>query len=77
MFTQCKIVYTDVDGFINERLEKRGKGGVEVRRKRLFVLAYVDIVLLAIEEGGLRLMIEEFRKYVKEKGLEVNTKNPR
>lgn len=41
-------------------------------------MAYADnVVLLAKEEGGMRLIIEEFRKYVKEKGLEVNTKNPR
>lgn len=37
-------------------------------------MAYADdVVLLAKEEEGMRLMIEEFRKIVKEKGLEMNT----
>lgn len=53
---------------LNERLEKRGKGGVGIGRKRLYVLPYADDVLLvARKEGGLKLMTEEFKKYVKEK----------
>ncbi|XP_076302038.1 uncharacterized protein LOC143220231 [Lasioglossum baleicum] len=31
-----------------------------------------DLVLLAKEESGMKLMIEEFRSYIREKGLEVN-----
>lgn len=31
-----------------------------------------DLVLVAKEKRGMKLMIEEFRRYVWEKGLEVN-----
>ncbi|XP_076660673.1 uncharacterized protein LOC143364045, partial [Halictus rubicundus] len=58
---------------LEERMTRRGKGGVEVRGKMLYTLQYADdLVLLAKEESGMRLMIEEFRMYIKEKGLEVN-----
>lgn len=60
---------------MNERLERRGKGGVEIGAKRLFVLMYADdAVLLAKEKRGMRLMIKELRVYLKEKGLEMNSR---
>lgn len=36
----------------------------------MYALTYADdVVLLAKEEGGMRLMIEEFKEYVREEGL--------
>lgn len=59
---------------LDERLEKRGKGGVEIEKKRLLALAYVDdLVPLAKEEGGMRLMIRKLKEYLKEKRHEVNS----
>lgn len=59
---------------MDERLERRGKGGVEIGGKKLFVLMYADdAVLLAKEKGGVRLMIKELRVYLKGKGLEMNS----
>lgn len=58
---------------LDKRLERRRKREVELRRKRLFALAYADdLVLLAREEGGMRLMMGELKEYLKEKRLEVN-----
>lgn len=36
----------------------------------MYALTYADdVVLLAREKGGMRLMIKEFKEYVREKGL--------
>lgn len=60
------------DEKLDEKLAKKWKGGVEIRGKRLFALAYADdLVLIAKEErGGMKLLVEEFRRYVSEKGQE-------
>lgn len=46
---------------VQKRIEKGGKGEVEIEID--------DIVLLAQEEGVLRLMMEEFKAYLWERGL--------
>lgn len=57
---------------LDEKLEIGGKGG---RKKRLFVLAYADdVVLLAKKKGIMRLMMGELKEYLKEKELEVNSR---
>lgn len=57
-----------------KRMERKGKGGVEVGGNRLFALAYADdLVILAREKGGMKLIMRELREYLREKGLEVNT----
>lgn len=54
------------------------KRGGKNRKKRMFVLAYADdVVLLAKEEGGLRLIVGELKNYLKEKGLDVNAGKPK
>lgn len=51
---------------LDERLERRGKGGVEIGKKRLFVLVYADnVVLLAKEKRRMRLIRE--LEYLKDK----------
>lgn len=58
---------------LEEILRKRGKGGIEVGGERLYSLQYADdIVLLAGEESGMRLMIGEVKKYLEEKEMEVS-----
>lgn len=58
---------------LEEVLRRRGKGGVELGGTRLYSLQYADdIVLLAREESGMRLMIGEVNRYLEEKDLEVS-----
>jgi len=48
-------------------------GRVRVGRRRIYVLAYADdVVLLAEEEEEIRGMMRGMEKYIAEKGLEVN-----
>lgn len=54
-------------------MKKRGKGGVILGPSRVFSLAYADdMILMADEERGMRLMLNEFEKYVSEKDLCIN-----
>lgn len=58
---------------MEERMSKRLKGGTILGSKKLYSLAYADnIVLLAEDERGMRLMIKEFKRYAEEKNLRVN-----
>lgn len=58
---------------LEESLDKRGKGGIDIKGKKLYSLMYADdMVMLAKSEGGMKLMLEELRKYLIEKGLELN-----
>ena len=62
-----------VDSGFEERMVRRGKGGIVIAGRKLYSLAYADhIVLLAQDEGGLRLMMEELRMYLREKNLDLN-----
>lgn len=62
------LILADLD----KELAKKRKGEVEIREKRLFALAYADdLVLIAQEERG-KLLVEEFRRYVSKKKLEMN-----
>lgn len=56
-----------------EKMRKRGKGGIEIESRKLYTLSYAeDVVLMAREGEGLRLMMKELEGYLKEKGLEAN-----
>ncbi|XP_043468318.1 uncharacterized protein LOC122502364 [Leptopilina heterotoma] len=58
---------------LEEKMYKRGKGGVILGSKRIFSLAYADdVVLMAEEVNGMKLLLNEFEKYVREKDLSVN-----
>lgn len=57
----------------DKRMEKREKGGIEIKRRRLFALAYADeLVILAREKWGMKFMMKQLREYLWEKGLEAN-----
>ena len=54
-------------------MEKKGKGGVILGNKRIYSLAYADdVVLLADDEGGMKLLLKRFEEYGREKDLTVN-----
>ncbi|XP_070529779.1 calponin homology domain-containing protein DDB_G0272472-like [Cardiocondyla obscurior] len=60
---------------IDEELERGGWGGIRIKDRRVYSLAYADdIALLAENEAGMKGMIKSMEEYVKEKGLEVNVK---
>lgn len=60
--------------YLDKRLERKEKRGVALGRKRLFILTYADLVLLAREEGDMRLMGKQ-EEYLKGKELEINAEN--
>jgi len=58
---------------MEEEMRKRGWGGVKIRGETIYTLAYADdVVLLADEKDGMRCMMRNFEKYIKEKGFELN-----
>lgn len=58
---------------LEEYIKKRRWKSVRLERGRSFTLAYADdSVLLAEEEEGMRGMLKELKRYVKEKELELN-----
>ena len=64
------IMLTDIE----EEMGKVKRGGVKLRRHRIYSLAYADdMVLVAEEEEEMRGMIERLEKYLKRKKLELNT----
>ena len=51
---------------LKEKMEKNGKGGVILGNKRIYSLAYADdVVLLADDEGGMKLLMKRFEEYVR------------
>lgn len=61
---------------LDEKLERRGWGGIKVRGRKIFSLAYVDdaTMMKAENERGMKGMIRVLEKYVEGKGLEVHVK---
>lgn len=58
---------------LEEKLKRRGKGGIILGKGRIYSLAYAnDVVLMSENESGMRLLIKEFEKYVREKDLYIN-----
>jgi len=58
---------------MKEEMKKGGWRGVKIRGETIYTLAYADdVVLLAEEEDGMRCMMRNFEKYIKEKGFELN-----
>ncbi|XP_029157305.1 uncharacterized protein LOC114929790 [Nylanderia fulva] len=58
-----------------EEKMKVKRGGVRLGEKRIYTLAYVDdMVLLVEEEKELRSMIERLEEYLDHKRLELNAK---
>ncbi|XP_043481252.1 uncharacterized protein LOC122510560 [Leptopilina heterotoma] len=67
------ILFNMLIADLEERMSKRGKGGVILRNGRIYTLAYADdVVLMAENESGMKLLMKEFEKYVREKDLSVN-----
>ncbi|XP_051161831.1 uncharacterized protein LOC127281899 [Leptopilina boulardi] len=67
------ILFNMLIADLEERMRKRGKGGVILRNGRIYTLAYADdVVLMAEDENGMKLLMNEFEKYVREKDLRVN-----
>ena len=58
---------------LEEKMGKKGMGGVILGNKRIYSLTYADdVVLLADDEGGMNLLMKRFEEYVREKDLMVN-----
>lgn len=58
---------------LDEELEKGGWGGVKVKGRKIFSLAYADdVATIAEEEAMMKGMIKTLERYVEQKGLEVN-----
>ncbi|XP_043464490.1 uncharacterized protein LOC122499949 [Leptopilina heterotoma] len=58
---------------LEEKMERKGKGGVILGKRRVYVLAYADdVVLMAENERGMKLLMKEFEGYVRKKDLCVN-----
>ncbi|KMQ90718.1 hypothetical protein RF55_9492 [Lasius niger] len=59
---------------MDERLRKGGWGGVRLRERKIYTLAYADdIAVLAEDEEGLKGMMGKLEGYLDGKGLELNT----
>jgi len=49
-------------------------GGIVIGKKKVWTVSYADdVVLLANNEEGIKEMMKKFRKYIQERGLELNT----
>lgn len=58
---------------LEERMERRRKGGIKIGGRKLYTLSYANNVVLMAKEGeGLRLMMKELGGYLKGKELEMN-----
>jgi len=63
------ILIADVEEFV----KRRGSGGAQIGRKRIFTLAYADdLAALATEEDELKRMLKSLEKYFREKELSLN-----
>lgn len=56
-----------------DRLERESWGGIKVRGKKIFSLAYTDdVAMIAENEGTMKGVIKVLEKYIEDKGLQVN-----
>jgi len=59
---------------LEERLEKRGIGGVAISNKRIWNLAYADdIVLVAKNREAMMDMMLTLKSFLKDRRMELNT----
>jgi len=66
---QFTVLLADLD----EELEKGGWGGVKVRGRKVYSLAYADdIAVIAEEEAGMKGILKTLERYVNQKRLEIN-----
>jgi len=72
----CRLspcLFTVLLADLDEELEKGGWGGIKVRGRKVYSLAYADdIAVIAEEEAGMKGMLKTLERYVDQKGLEVN-----
>lgn len=62
------LMLADVD----EKLEKGEWGGIRLKKRKIYTLAYADdIALLADDEENLKEMMERLEKYLDRKSLEL------
>jgi len=67
------ILFNLVLADLEDVMKSNGWGGVKLKGRKVFSLAYADdVALLAENEEGMRGMIRCLEKYLKEKGLELN-----
>lgn len=59
---------------LDEKLEKKRYGGVKIKERKIYSMAYADnVAVVAEEEVGMKeMMIKMLERYVERKGLEVN-----
>ena len=71
-FPLSPLLFSILLADLEEKMEKKGKGGVILGNKRIYSLAYADdVVLLGDDEGGMKLLMKRFEEYVRE-DLTVN-----
>ncbi|XP_043475941.1 uncharacterized protein LOC122507345 [Leptopilina heterotoma] len=62
------ILFSLLMADLEEKLKRRGKGGIKLEKGKIYSLAYADnIVLMADKEAGMRLLMKKFEKYVRKK----------
>jgi len=65
------ILIADVEEF----MKRRGNGGAQIEKKRIFTLAYADdLAALATEEDELKRVLKSLEKYFREKEMSLNMK---
>lgn len=65
-------VYFAVGGF-GGNIRKRRLGGIKIRGRKVYSLAYADDVALVVEgEGGMKGMMKVLEGYLERKKLELN-----
>lgn len=58
---------------VEEKMEKVKCGGIKIKDRKIYTLAYTDdMVLLAEGEDEMRSMMERFEEYIRMKKLELN-----
>jgi len=59
---------------VEEMLRNGGWGGVKIRGRKTYTLAYADdMVMLAEDEDGMKGLMDRMERYLDGKGLELNT----
>lgn len=59
---------------LERTMKKIQTGGVVIGKEKIWTVSYADdVVLLANNEGGMKEMMERFGKFIRMRGLELNT----
>lgn len=68
------ILFNLLTADLEEEMGRVKWGGIRLGGERMYMLACADdLVLIAEDEEGMRIMIERLERYMERKRLEVNT----